>query len=87
MVALARGMDGFLGVESLRGDDGVGITVSYWTDQAAIARWRAHAEHVDARSHGRARWYEAFEVRICRVERHYGMRRHVAETPVTGAAR
>ncbi len=32
MVALASGQPGFLGVESVRDPDGLGITVSYWKD-------------------------------------------------------
>ena len=37
MVLLARRQPGFLGVESVRGDDGIGITVSYWVDRDDIA--------------------------------------------------
>jgi len=29
-------MPGYLGVESVRGDDGFGITVSYWSTEEAI---------------------------------------------------
>ena len=74
MGELAREMPGFLGIESVRGPDGFGITVSYWRDEASIAAWRSHAEHAVAREQGRRRWYESFEVRVCRVERHYGKR-------------
>ena len=45
MVALASSQPGFIGVESARGGDGVGITVSYWDSEDAIRRWYAHAEH------------------------------------------
>lgn len=72
MVELAAAQPGFLGVESARGADGFGITVSYWASEAAIAAWRRHAEHTAAREQGRARWYEAFELRVARVERAYG---------------
>lgn len=34
MVELAREQPGFLGVESARGEDGLGITVSYWASEA-----------------------------------------------------
>lgn len=70
MVELAEGMEGFLGMESVR--DGLGITISYWTDEEAIARWRTHAEHTIARERGRAEWYHSFSVRVARVERAYG---------------
>ena len=71
MIELAGKQPGFLGVESTRGEDGFGITVSYWESEAAIAAWRAHAEHVAVRAQGRRGWYEHFEVRVARVERAY----------------
>ena len=73
MVALAAQQPGFLGVESVRGADGLGITVSYWVSEEAIAAWRAHAEHAVAREQGRKHWYGQFSVRVAKVERAYGM--------------
>jgi heme-degrading monooxygenase HmoA len=73
MVALAKQQPGFLGVESVRGADGVGITVSYWVSEDAIAAWRQHAEHSLAREQGRKHWYGQFSVRVAKVERAYGM--------------
>ena len=72
MVELASKQPGFLGIESTRDEAGFGITVSYWESEAAIAAWRADAEHADARRDGRERWYEHFELRVARVERAYG---------------
>lgn len=78
MVALARSMPGFLGVESVRGPDGFGITVSYWADEDAVRHWQQHGEHLLAQRFGRERWYTCFEVRVCRVERAYGFGRPTA---------
>ncbi len=72
MLELAAGQPGFLGVESARGADGFGITVSYWATIEAIAAWKANAEHRVAQLSGRRKWYQHFEVRIARVERAYG---------------
>jgi len=72
MVELAREQPGFLGVESTRGADGFGITVSYWQSEEAIRTWRRHAEHTATREQGRARWYGHFEIRVAKVERAYG---------------
>ena len=72
MVEQAAGQPGFLGFESARGTDGLGITVSYWDSVDAIAAWKANAEHRAAQSSGRRKWYQHFEVRIARVERAYG---------------
>lgn len=72
MEELARQQPGFLGIESARGADGFGITVSYWVSEEAIAAWKAHVEHQAARALGRERWYVHFDVRVARVERAYG---------------
>jgi heme-degrading monooxygenase HmoA len=69
MLELARQQPGFLGVESARGADGLGITVSYWTSEEAIGRWRIDAEHRLAQAKGRERWYARYALRVCRVER------------------
>ena len=72
MVELAAAQPGYLGVESVRGSDGFGITVSYWDSLAAIAGWRTHAEHKIAQETGKTLWYQHYELRIARVERAYG---------------
>lgn len=72
MVALAQEQPGYLGVESTRGADGFGITVSYWDSLEAIARWKADLEHRQAQAQGRELWYAHYELRVARVERAYG---------------
>lgn len=71
MVELAAKQPGFLGVESAREE--IGITVSYWESLEAIKNWRENYEHKQARKQGREKWYRNFKVRICKVEREYGM--------------
>jgi heme-degrading monooxygenase HmoA len=71
MEKLGSGYDGFLGLESVRGADGVGITVSYWRDEASILAWKHDDEHQKAQRGGRESWYEHYEVRIAKVERAY----------------
>lgn len=69
MVQLAALQPGFLGVESVRGADGTGITVSYWDSERAITDWRQHAEHQVAQRLGREVWYADFALRVAKVER------------------
>ena len=71
MVELAENMPGYLGIESARDADGVGITVSYWATEADIAHWRRHLEHQAAQHSGKTRWYEHYELRVAKVERAY----------------
>jgi heme-degrading monooxygenase HmoA len=68
MVELAAQQPGYLGVESVRDGDGQGITVSYWQSLEAIHAWGGVAEHRQAQQGGRAKWYEVFQLRVCRVE-------------------
>ena len=67
MVALAQQQQGFLGLESVRGDDGIGITVSYWTDHEAIQNWGRQAEHVSVQAMGRQEFYQWYRIRIAEV--------------------
>ena len=69
MESLAAEVQGYLGIESVRGEDGTGITVSYWADDTSIAAWRAHPEHLETQARGRNHWYEWYELRVARVER------------------
>jgi heme-degrading monooxygenase HmoA len=71
MLELAARQEGFLGVESARGADGFGITISYWRDEASIARWKADAEHLRAQQLGQSLWYERYDLRVAKVERAY----------------
>ena len=68
MEASARRQPGFLGIESARGADGLGITVSYWRDLESVRAWGRVADHREAQTLGRSLWYESFRLRISRVE-------------------
>jgi heme-degrading monooxygenase HmoA len=72
MVELASRQPGFLGVESVRSQDGFGITVSYWSSEEAIVAWKAHLEHKPAQEAGKRVWYADYQLRIAKVEREYG---------------
>jgi len=72
MMALALEQKGCLGAESARNADGLGITVSYWMDEASIVAWKGEARHLVAQQFGKDRWYEHYELRIAKVERAYG---------------
>lgn len=71
MDALAARQPGYLGAESVRNGEGVGITISYWRDEASILAWKRVAAHAEAQREGRPSWYEDYAVRIARVERAY----------------
>lgn len=70
METLAAAQPGYLGIESAR--EGLGITVSYWTDETAATAWKRVAEHVAAQRRGRDAWYADYQVRVATVTRSYG---------------
>jgi heme-degrading monooxygenase HmoA len=71
MAELALRQPGNLGAENARGADGLGITVSYWEDEASIKSWKAVSSHLAAQKLGRERWYDHYELRVAKVERAY----------------
>lgn len=71
MAELAVRQPGYLGVESTRDSNGLGITVSYWRDQKAVQNWKQVADHLGAQELGKTRWYSHYRLRIARVERAY----------------
>ena len=71
MVELASAMPGYCGIESARGSDGFGITVSYWRDEQSLLNWKAELEHRGAQERGKREWYTQYITRVARVERNY----------------
>lgn len=62
---------GYLGAESARNEEGLGITVSYWQDLDAIKQWHLHPDHIEAQENGRKKWYKHYKIRVCKVDREY----------------
>lgn len=69
MEELAKKQKGFLGIESVRQE--MGITVSYWKNEEAISAWKQQTDHIMAQKLGKEKWYEAYRVRVAKVERDY----------------
>ena len=66
---MAAQQPGFLGVETARGAAGLGITVSYWTSEEAIANWKKNAEHRIAQELGKHQYYAEYHLQICELVR------------------
>jgi heme-degrading monooxygenase HmoA len=71
MDALAAQQPGYCGIDSVRGTNGLGITVSYWADDIAAKAWRDHPEHAAIREAGRDRWYSRYNLHVAAVTRSY----------------
>jgi heme-degrading monooxygenase HmoA len=71
MAEAAARFPGYLGAHSARGEDGLGITVSYWADDQSARAWKADADHSSVRERGRAGWYDWYELIVAKVDRAY----------------
>lgn len=75
METLAATQPGYVGFVATRGSDGLGIAISYWTDEAAALAWRDQIDHAPIRALGRAQWYDSYSVSVATVSRGYDWRR------------
>lgn len=69
--ALAQQQPGFIRVESVRNEEGKGITVSYWESLEAIQAWKDNAKHLTAQQLGKDKWYTNYKVEICQMIKDY----------------
>ena len=68
---LAESQPGYLGIETTRGADNLGITVSYWKDEESILAWKQQTQHLLAQKNGIDKWYSHYQLRVAKVERAY----------------
>lgn len=68
-------IDGFISVERFESltDKGKVLSLSFWRDEDAVARWRNVAEHRVAQAKGRGGIFKDYRLRIASVVRDYGM--------------
>ena len=85
--ARLEAMDGFLSVERFESlaTPGKLLSLSFWRDEAAVARWRALPAHRAAQVAGRTGVFANYRLRVAEVQRDYGLRER-AEAPADARA-
>ncbi|KRB99965.1 antibiotic biosynthesis monooxygenase [Hydrogenophaga sp. Root209] len=68
-------IDGFVSVERFESlsQPGKLLSLSYWRDEAAVARWRTLPSHRQAQAAGRAGVFSDYRLRVALVQRDYGL--------------
>jgi heme-degrading monooxygenase HmoA len=68
-------VDGFISIERFKSlsQDGKILSLSFWRDEQAIARWREQEQHHVAQRTGRDRIFRNYRIRVAAVARDYGM--------------
>lgn len=79
--------DGFLSIERFQSlsEPGTVLSLSFWRDEAAVARWRALPSHRAVQAEGRAGVFRDYRLRVAAVVRDYGLRDR-AEAPADSRA-
>ena len=72
---LLEPLDGFLSIERFQSlnEPGKVLSLSFWRDEEAIAKWRNLPEHRRAQSAGRDHVFADYHLRIAAVQRNYTM--------------
>lgn len=67
-------IDGFISVERYTSlyTEGKILSLSFWRDEAAVTRWRTHAQHREAQRRGRAEIFADYRIRVASIVRDYG---------------
>jgi heme-degrading monooxygenase HmoA len=81
-------VDGFISVErfqSLTNPDKL-LSLSFWRDEGAVARWRSCASHRAAQSAGRTGVFREYRLRVAAVVRDYGMFERHEQAPADSRA-
>ena len=75
-------IDGFISVERFESltEKGKFLSLSFWRDEEAVARWRYVAEHRVAQARGRGGIFRDYRLRVASVLRDYGKKER-AEAP------
>ncbi|HYC46803.1 MAG TPA: antibiotic biosynthesis monooxygenase [Burkholderiales bacterium] len=80
--------DGFISIERFASltTEGKVVSLSFWRDEEAVARWRNVERHRLAQARGRGGVFLDYRLRVARVIRDYGMHER-AEAPPDSRAR
>ncbi|NNG23123.1 antibiotic biosynthesis monooxygenase family protein [Telluria aromaticivorans] len=80
--AQLEAIDGFVSVERFESLSQPGriLSLSFWRDEDAVARWRQLESHRMAQARGRAGVFRGYRLRVAEVVRDYGLHER-AEAP------
>lgn len=79
---------GFVSVERFRSltNPAKLLSLSFWEDEAAVARWRCHAGHRASQRAGRDGVFAGYRLRVAAVLRDYSMAERREEAPADSNA-
>jgi heme-degrading monooxygenase HmoA len=81
-------IDGFLSVERFQSltDPGKLLSLSFFRDEDAVARWRNHERHRHTQAAGRGGIFSDYRLRVAAILRDYGMVERRDQAPADSRA-
>lgn len=81
MLALVAEEPGFVDIVGYVGEDGTELAVARFETPESIVRWHDHPEHLRTQQRGRDEFFDAYDITIATVHRHYDWRRSTSGRP------
>ena len=78
MLELVAEVPGFVSIDGFGGEDGSELAVARFESREAIDQWRDQPEHVLTRQRGRDEFFDAYDITIATVWKHYDWTRDEA---------
>jgi heme-degrading monooxygenase HmoA len=69
MNELARTMPGYISHKTFYAEDGERCTIVEFENEAGLRTWRTNAEHIAAQKMARQKYYTAYSVQVCTLDR------------------
>ena len=69
MMETVQNQLGFVAAYSARNADGVGITISYWTNLEAVTGWKKNKAHQAIQKKGKNQWYDWYQLQVSEIVR------------------
>lgn len=69
MVEIAETMPGYISHKDFTADDGERVTIVEFAHEEGLHAWRTNPEHVAAQKLAREKYYTAYHIQVCTLDR------------------
>ena len=69
IAAIARTMPGYISHKGFFADDGERVTIVEFEHEEGLRAWRTNPEHIEAQKLARQKYYTAYHVQVCTLDR------------------
>jgi heme-degrading monooxygenase HmoA len=87
MEKLARTMPGYISHKGFFADDGERVTIVEFEHEEGLRAWRTNPEHIEAQKLARQKYYTAYHVQVCTLDRESKFNAEEAAKRAPAAAR